>query len=264
MEYIDLIIRSIMLYSAMYVSLYLISVSFPMVKGVISSGNVWGITIPMTEGQAKKQKKYKIILIISMIVFILTCGPGCGYLFALIFMGPGMFLITIAGFVAIPVVFIKGSKHAKRKMEKMPSITTDKNALILEQLPIIQKVNEELTEAETFIVTDEGIGLFDIRNYCFAAEFYGDYRLGNLTTPGEIALVAMYFAQKYGTEFSFEPTFEREFYPGKLMSSVGEGVVTVGRINGSFTSTLSGYIFRRNHPTTNAQEQPNVYNRQPW
>lgn len=262
MEYIDVIIRSIVLYSAMYISLYLASVSLPMVKGVISSGSVWGITIPMTDRQTKNEKKYKIMLIISIIVFIVTCGPGLGSLLAIIFMGPGTFIITITGFVAIPVVLIIGSKHAKRKMEKMPSIATDKNALVLEQLPIIQKVNGELAEAEKFIVSDNGIGLFDIRNYCFAAEYYRDYRLGDLTTPREIALVAMYFAQKYGTEFSFEPTFEREFYPGKLMSSIGEGAVTVGRKNGSYTSTLSGYIFRRNRPSSNSQGQQNVLGQQ--
>lgn len=225
-------------------------------KGVITSGTVWGIQISATEQQKATRRKHLILAVIGFVLFDITILKAILALIGCLFEG-GLFgkIYTILCVIALPVLFILCLKRIN-KIKTDNSLNGETNALALEQFPIIQRVNEQMAEANSFIIAKDGIGLVDARNFCFAAEYFRDYRLGNLSTTREMALVGMYFAQKYKDEFTYEPTFKRTFIPGAAITSVSSEELYVKSGNGTVKSKLESYVFYRKAPAANSMGQP--------
>lgn len=225
-------------------------------KGVITSGTVWGIQISATEQQKATRRKHLILAVIGFVLFDITILKAILALIGCLFEG-GLFgkIYTILCVIALPVLFILCLKRIN-KIKTDNSLNGETTALALEQFPIIQRVNEQMAEANSFIIAKDGIGLVDARNYCFAAEYFRDYRLGDLSTAREMALVGMYFAQKYKDEFTYEPTFKRTFIPGAAITSMSSEELYVKSGNGTVKSKLESYVFYRKAPAANSMGQP--------
>lgn len=225
-------------------------------NGVVTDGVVWGIQINSAYRQKALRKKHTISAVVGLALFVITLTMTFKALLIILFDG-GLFgkVFILACVIAVPVIFVLSIKKVNR-LKDDKSYIGETNALVLEQLPIIQRVNEQMSEANSFIIAKDGIGLVDARNYCFAAEYFRDYRLGDLSTAREMALVGMYFAQKYKDEFTYEPTFKRTFIPGAAITSMSSEEVYVKSGNGTVKSKLESYVFYRKAPAANSMGQP--------
>ncbi len=80
----------------------------------------------------------------------------------------------------------------------------NRNALKLETLPIFEYINSNLEDAEYFVVSYDGIYLYNSAKYCYMAVKYNHFGLGNLENINEIGLLGLYFVQKYGRKYTFK------------------------------------------------------------
>lgn len=211
----------------------------------VFGGSIWGIRVPVS----KRQKIWKavnvILLLAGFIVFVSFLGMAIGSLIQLLFSGLGGLIYVLAFVIGFFVVAIVSVKLALRELSRGKITANDTNALVLGNLPIIQNVEAQLSQASAFVVTADGIGLINAQNYCFAAELYNDYQLGTLTSAKEVALVGMYFVQKYHDQFNYKVDFERTYYPGETITFIGSGGVYVGHTKSRIESQFKSYIFYR-------------------
>ncbi|MGM9647217.1 MAG: hypothetical protein ACI3YH_03690 [Eubacteriales bacterium] len=157
------------------------------------------------------------------------------------------FIRIIVYIVLVAVSFTVGGMVSQKTVQI--SISKNTNALILEQFEIFKDAEQQIAEAEWFCVSFEGVAFCSKTNYCYSVLRYEDYQLGSLTVPNEVAMVGMYFVQKYGKQFKFKVDMEViPGEPGQTFVTVGSGGVNVGRTSGTKDKRLfRSYIFTRRH-----------------
>ena len=114
-------------------------------------------------------------------------------------------------------------------------------------LPFVQSVEAQMDQAAAFVVSFEGIALINNMNYCYALERYEDYQMGALTSPNEVAMIGMYFVQKYHHLFNFTIDMERiPGTPGQSVTIVGSSGVHFAYSKGTPDQAIfRSYIFTR-------------------
>lgn len=167
-------------------------------------------------------------------------GLGCVFLCIVSFSGKALIgiLLFVAGYL-VSALTLKSSGEKKT--------ASSDNALCLGQIDLFQELDKEIHDAAYFVVAFEGVALFSSTNYCYQIYRYEDYRLGELTTPQEVALVGMYFVQKYHDEFTFKVDMEViPGEPGQTVVAVGTGGIGVARTSGTRDQRIfRSYIFTK-------------------
>ncbi|MBQ8056776.1 MAG: hypothetical protein IJ275_00395 [Ruminococcus sp.] len=226
----------------MLVSVYML-VYGALTTKCICDGKVWGIHIPPTQKQAAFKKKGKTFMIIGLIGVVISGMPLFGAWFSLLFEIPVLALLYFPVLIAVAVcaIFVC-KKHAEK-----PELMEGANNSVLGELPFIQSAENHIENANSFIVSFEGIAFISNTNYCYAIERYENYQLGELNTADEVALVAGYFEQKYNHLFSSKADFERiPGQPGQRITSIGSGGINVAYTSGTkMQSNFRSYIFTR-------------------
>lgn len=203
-------------------------------SSAVFGGIVWGITIP----KSAAGKKASAFSIPAMILG--GYGLGCVFLCIVSFSGKALIgiLLFVAGYL-VSALTLKSSGEKKT--------ASSDNALCLGQIDLFQELDKEIHDAAYFVVAFEGVALFSSTNYCYQIYRYEDYRLGELTTPQEVALVGMYFVQKYHDEFTFKVDMEViPGEPGQTVVAVGTGGIGVARTSGTRDQRIfRSYIFTK-------------------
>lgn len=203
-------------FSAMYYG----SVSSGVIRGIpippSASGKRWKILGPLGKVVGGFAVDYIIIVVIS------SLGALGRLPFALLAVG-----LLIAFTLLGTAISLKLSNRATER---------ETNALILGEFELFRNLDAELQQAAYFVVSFEGVALFSGTNYCTAVYRYEDYQLGALTSPDEVALVGMYFLQRYGKTHTYKVDMEViPGEPGRTMVAVGTGGVAVGLYNNDIT-----------------------------
>ena len=199
----------------------------------VYSGRVWGIAI-----KSSSFSKVKTLISAAGLVF-----GGYSMLFtalsAFVSLFSGRFvnlLLCVIGFLGTVVV---GAFVGKIFLEK--TLSKENGARILGEFELFKAIDENMEQAEHFVVGFEGVALFSSTNYCYAVYKYNDFQLGELSSPSEVALVGSYFVQKYHEKYTFKVDMEViPGEPGQTIVAVGSGGVGVARIQG----TPDQHIFR--------------------
>lgn len=200
----------------------------------VYGGTVWGIKIP--KSQAGKNASLLSIL------FIIIGGYGLACVICALFTFSVTALIGIALF-AIGLIITALSMN---KVAEKQTANAD-NALCLGQIDLFQEIDKEIHNASFFVVSFEGVALYTSTNYCYQIYRYEDYRLGSLSVPQEVALVGMYFVQKYHNEFTFRVDMEViPGEPGQTVVAVGTGGIGIARTSGTRDQRIfRSYIFTK-------------------
>lgn len=200
----------------------------------VFGGTVWGINIPKSPA-GKKASSFAIPTII-----IGGYGVACVFLALLSFSGKALIGIALFAIgLIVPSLFMN-------KVAEEQTANSD-NALCLGQIDLFQEIDKEIHNATFFVVSFEGVALFTSTNYCYQIYRYEDYRLGDLSVPQEVALVGMYFVQKYHDEFTFKVDMEViPGEPGQTVVAVGTGGIGVARTSGTRDQRIfRSYIFTK-------------------
>lgn len=208
------------------------------------SGVIWGIQIPYSPKQKAFMKRNRILLVLSMIAFFALILPTIGALFSLLF--ESFFLVLVYIVLLIVCVFVCSYAASKKAMHS-PLLKEETNASVLGNLPFVQSIEAQMDLAAAFIVSFEGIALINNMNYCYALERYENYRMGSLTSPNEVAMIGMYFVQKYHHTFDFVVDMERiPGTPGQSVTIVGSSGINFAYSKGTPDQQIfRSYIFTR-------------------
>lgn len=200
----------------------------------VYGGTVWGVKIP----KSSAGKKATLLSVPALIVG--GFGLGCTILCLLTFSSAA--LIGLALFV---IGLVIASLTMKSISEK--ATARGNNALCLGEIDLFKEIDSEIHNAAYFVVAFEGVALFSGTNYCYQVYRYEDYRLGELSTPQEVALVGMYFVQKYHDEFTFKVDMEViPGEPGQTVVAVGTGGIGIARTSGTRDQRIfRSYIFTK-------------------
>lgn len=212
---------------------------------LVYSGVIWGIRIETSPTQKRRKALHLTLFILALIIWNILIIPAITGFFVLIF-EYGLIATLLYCLSAVAVIFL-AAFTAKRNAEKRMSSGKETNAAVLGTLPFVKAVENNLPEASCFIVSFEGIALMNTMNYCFALVRYTDFGLGSLTSPREVALIGMYFVQKYGNQFDFKVDMaEIPGTPGKTIVVYGSGGIHTAYVGGtSGTRIFRSYIFTR-------------------
>lgn len=208
------------------------------------SGIVWGIRIQPTPRQKAFIIRHRIMMVLGYIA-VFVSSPFCFMsLLELLFTNFMGLLIFIA--VWFGCALLSGFIASKRTAHS-PLLEKEHNTAVLGSLPFFQRVEAQLMNATYFVVSFEGIALVDHMNYCYALERYESYRMGSLSTPNEVAMVGMYFVQKYNHLFNFTVDVERiPGTPGQTITLIGSGGVNYAYTRGTPDQAIfRSYIFTR-------------------
>lgn len=211
---------------------------------LVTGGMIWGIPVQASLKQQKVRKRSLILLIVALALLVALFVTAFSTFVSLLI---SHFIMALVIVILFFTAFIVGTNTAnKRAMQRLED-RTENNAMVLDTLPIMQNVATQIDRAAYFVVSFEGIALFNDANYCYAIERYEDYQLGELTTPAEVALVGMYFVQKYGDRFSFKVDMAViPGTPGEVHTSIGLNGVHVQYTRGTRDKHLfRSYIFTR-------------------
>ena len=211
-------------------------------RSSVTYGRIWGIYVPPTPEQKRDRTVQTIIFAVSFIAFIVSVVPSFIGLIGLMFTSFLLTLIYIA--VWFGTIFLSAFLAQKHSIAKLIRY---KNSFVLGELPFIQQVEAQMDECVRFVVSFEGIALINNMNYCYAVERYEDYQMGSLSVPQEVALVGMYFVQKYHNQFDFKVDMEViPGQPGQMTTVVGTGGVGFAYTKGTKTQRIfRSYIFTR-------------------
>lgn len=201
----------------------------------VYGGTVWGIKIPSS-------KAGKTAAFLSVPALILG-----GYGLACVFLALVTFSVKALIGIALFVIGIVIASLSMKKICENKIVAGCDNALCLGQIDLFQEIDKEIHNAAFFVVSFEGIALFTGTNYCYQIYRYEDYRLGELSVPQEVALVGMYFVQKYHDEFTFKVDMEViPGEPGQTVVAVGTGGIGVARTSGTRDQRIfRSYIFTK-------------------
>lgn len=208
------------------------------------TGTVWGIKVPLSAGQRVFVIANWVLLVLSLVTTVVTAPMVFMSLITLLITNFKLVLLyfvlwfvcaLVSGIIAFVV-----SKHS-------PLLEKANNTAVLGSLPFFQSVEEQLDEATTFVVSFEGIALMDRMNYCYAVERFEDHRMGSLTRPSEVAMVGMYFVQKYHDKFTYKVDVEViPGTPGQTVTMIGSGGINFAHVQGTPDQRLfRSYIFTR-------------------
>lgn len=208
------------------------------------SGVIWGIQVPCSPKQKAFMNRNRILFIVSLVAFIALFVPSIGALFSLLFKKFLLVLIYIAAWVGCAFL---GSFLASRRAMHSPLLEEETNAAVLGNLPFVKSVESQMDQATSFIVSFEGIALINHMNYCYALERYENYQMGSLTTPDEVAMIGLYFVQKYHDKFDFKVDIEViPGEPGQTVTFVGTAGINQAYISGTPDQRIfRSYIFTR-------------------
>lgn len=211
---------------------------------LVDHGIIWGIAIKQSSKQKVESTHCKLLLIIGIILFIILSIPALAQFFSLLIKSfiLGM-LYAVVWILAFAISAVLAKSHTMKSLDS----EQETNALILGELPIMKKIESEMDEAVSFVVSFEGVALVNKMNYCYAVERYEDYKMGSLTTPNEVALVGLYFVQKYNDKFNFKVDMETiPGTPGQMVTAFGTGGFNVAYVEGTPDKRIfRSYIFTR-------------------
>lgn len=205
----------------------------------VYSGKVWGIKINASSTTT-------LAVFLSVLGLILGgYAIVCVVIAALQALSAGNFIGVLVYLACLLVPFCVGLSIAKKLAEKLTAKSN--NALCLGDIALFQEIDANIDNTSHFVVGFEGVALYSATNYCFAVYRYEDYQLGELSTPGEVAMVGMYFVQKYHEKFTFKVDVEViPGEPGQTVVAVGSGGIAVGKTSGTADQRLfRSYIFTR-------------------
>lgn len=205
----------------------------------VIGGRVWGIKI-------KSSTSERIIQFLSYIGLIIggysVISTGLTVVISLFNFNIVASIVNLVGFLLALAI---GPFVAKVLGDRVT--IKNNNAMHLGELEVFKEIDASIGDASDFVVGFEGVALFNSANYCYAVYLYEDYQLGSLTTPNEVALVGMYFVQKYHDNFTYKVDVEViPGEPGKTVVAVGTGGIGVARVQGTPDKRLfRSYIFKR-------------------
>lgn len=216
---------------------------------LVTDGVVWGILVPPSKTQKSFKVRNRIGFAIGIIAFILLIVPTFQGLFGLLARRGVIFAVLFA-IIYVIILYLDFSIAMKiAEKSNMKALNSDKetNTYVLSELPFVKSVESQLNDAEYFVVSFEGIALANKMNYCYAVERYNDYQMGSLTSPKEVALIGMYFVQKYHNIFQFKVDMETiPGTPGQMVVAFGTGGIGVAHVKGTRDKKIfRSYIFTR-------------------
>lgn len=206
----------------------------------VYGGKVWNIKIPYS-------KNGKIIKAISCFGLILGGYSAVTTIIAILHSVAGFNLIKTIIYPVVFFVFLSAGPFIAKKITEVYLVSKSENAMILDELELFKEIQENIHDANSFIVGFEGIALFSSTNYCYAVYKYEDYQLGELTSPEEVALVGTYFVQKYHENYTFKVDMAViPGEPGKTVIAFGTGGIGIARIQGTPDIRIfRSYIFTK-------------------
>jgi len=208
------------------------------------TGVIWGIRVPCSPKQKAFIIRNRISFIIGTVACVVLILPTFKVLFELLFESFLFVLIYIVVYFASVLI---SSYIAAKKAFHSPLLENETNTEVLSSLPFVQSVEAQMDQAAAFVVSFEGIALINNMNYCYALERYEDYQMGALTSPNEVAMIGMYFVQKYHHLFNFTVDMERiPGTPGQSVTIVGSSGVHFAYSKGTPDQAIfRSYIFTR-------------------
>ncbi len=215
-------------------------------------GTIWNITVPMSEKQKKYMTRNRIIMVVSIIAFVVLIIPVFKALLTLVFSGSlmGFFkrlLLAFGYFLLFVGSAFAGGYIAYSKAPTSPLLVKENNAAILGELPFIKCIEEQIDQAQSFYVGFDGIALCNDMYYCYAVVHYEDFQMGPLDDASQVALMGLYFVQKYHHQFTFRiDSVYIPGEPGQSITVVGSSGHHVAYTQGTKGQTIfRGYIFNR-------------------
>lgn len=211
---------------------------------LVTDGVIWGIPVPPSKAQKKFKTVNRILLVLGLALFIILTVPAFKAVISLLFQS---FLIAVIYAVIWGLDFLAAARIAQKQAMKNLYSGKETNTFVLSDLPFVQKVESEMEECVSFVVSFEGIALVNKMNYCYAVERYEDFQMGSLTSPKEVALIGMYFVQKYHEQFNFKVDMETiPGTPGQMVTAFGTGGFNVAYVKGTRDKKIfRSYIFTR-------------------
>lgn len=219
---------------------------------LVVDGVIWGIRVSPSKTQKSFKIRNMVGFVIGMIALFIMIVPVfrevCNLFIRNTMMNPIMGIVSVAlyGLIWFLVFFI-AAKIAEKSSKKKLYSGRETNTYVLSELPFVKSVEAQMNDAEYFIVSFEGIALANKMNYCYAIERYENYQMGALSSPKEVALIGMYFVQKYHDSFKFKVDMETiPGAPGQTVVAFGTGGVGVAHVKGTRDKKIfRSYIFTR-------------------
>lgn len=211
---------------------------------LVTQGVIWGIRVAPSPSQKRFKTVQWILFVLSMIASFILVVPAIKAVLSLMMRS---FIIALIYCAVVAAVFIGALFIARHNSNKMLYSGKETNTFVLSELPFVKAVEGRLQEATYFIVSFEGIALVNSMNYCFELARYENYQMGSLTSPREVALIGMYFVQKYHDQFDYKVDMEViPGEPGQTIVSFGTGGIGVARIKGTRDKRIfRSYIFTK-------------------
>ncbi len=212
---------------------------------LVTDGVIWGISVPASSTQRKFKTLNRVVFVLCIIfipfwfIFLVNAVTH------LLLHGKGILIL-----IYVPIIigtFILSLFVARKKSDEMLYSGKETNTYVLAGLPFVKQVEAQLDKASYFIVSFEGIALINQMNYCFSLERYENYQMGSLTSPKEVALIGMYFVQKYHDQFSYKVDIELiPGEPGQTIVAFGANGPMIARTSGTKDKRIfRSYIFTK-------------------
>ena len=220
---------------AWFVFLY----TFAYIGTTVSSGVIWGTKIKTAPALSRKKMIYTLLFLVTSVWSVTQVIMAIRLIFS------GKIVLALILIVLNVVFGIIGVKLAGKLSVK--DVARQTNALFFGEVDLFKEIDANMDEATRFLVTFEGVALFNKTNYCFAVYRYEDYQLGELVLPEEVAMVGMYFLQKYRDQFKLKLDVEViPGEPGKTAVAFGTGGIAVAHTKGTTSQrNFRSYIFTR-------------------
>lgn len=201
-------------------------------------GEIWGIKVLP---DSKSHRKGIIKLILSAVLTLLTGTIEVRILFSILFGSFGLFTIYTVLSVIYGITY--SVAYRKRQIRKAKEQT---NALVLGQLPILQRANEFILQGTEFFVNYTGIYVKQ-EGEAPKKIYYGEFGYEALQSENELGLLGQYFLQSY-RDFKLQEIKMKEYGTithiyGMIFSENGSSYIN------SYETTsvrkLAGYRFVR-------------------
>ena len=152
-----------------------------------SSGMLWGRQI-----KGPGNGRYWLMALGGLILMLL--------LFVLMGLIDDGFDYLSHGMIALLVGF--GASFYTWYLEQKKCFAGNHIISAVQDVPFMPEVDRLSAECNYFVLGSDGIAFYDQSNYCFGANRFEDYRIGN-TPPGELFFSCYAMAQKFNGVFSF-------------------------------------------------------------
>ena len=178
----------------------------------IHGGTIWNIVITPTKKQRRFHRIGKMLTAIGLVGAISLAIHLLGSVIVLYFFNSAICIIVLCVYALVLLLSAKLTfVFAWKKGLKLLYDSDEKNAMALEGVLGFSLIDSNIiNDLKYFVVSLDGIYFFNETNCCYFTLNYGTYGLYNLQTTQEIALVGLYFVQKYGKQFSFKIDYYRD------------------------------------------------------